>query len=51
MTALRPDTPGVRRSYVDVAGGQVHLRSVGDGADPDLLVCLGMSLVSELFFE
>lgn len=51
MTVLRPDTAGVRRSYVDVTGGQVHLRSAGDDADPHPLVCLHMSPASGLVFE
>ncbi len=48
---LGPEVPGLRRSYVDVAGGQVHLREAGDPTDPHPLVCLHMSPASGLVFE
>ncbi len=40
----------VRRGYVDVAHGQVHVRTAGEGDQPTLL-CLHMSPASGLVYE
>ncbi|WP_229052080.1 alpha/beta fold hydrolase [Aeromicrobium sp. Leaf350] len=41
----------VRRGYVDVAHGQVHVRTAGTHAEPPTLLCLHMSPASGLVYE
>ena len=41
----------VRREYVDVTHGQVHLRTAGEAAERPTLLCLHMSPASGLVYE
>lgn len=49
---LTPAMPNVRRGYVDIEGGQVHIRTAGTtrGTRPPLL-CLHMSPASGIVYE